>query len=352
MEKIFHLRGADLYRVEALRKLNPVRPCPAWRRAATSPSACAASVSSWPRPPICAPARSIHRGLQRDLRIGHAIVWLLDEQRQGLYTLASIGYEFGGDRRRAAAGRGRPGGRGGAREGAHPHRPHEPGLPYGMSWRSKAEQLGLQAAMAEHRPAAGPVAPAQPAGGAAARARPHRGRAAGRSDHDQFFSYDDEDALAADRRPAGARPGRAAHGRGGLAEGAPAATFGDSTPAGLAPLRIRHYARDHSVFVNDDYLIKGVAGAIVAKLVRDAAARARRLQHARAAPGRRRPAPARGAGQPGCTPADAGAPIGRARLRPAHRTLRTRPLQAARAAATGAGRSGGLRQLGLVPAAA
>ncbi len=34
-------------------------------------------------------------------------------------------------------------------------------------------------------------------------------------------------------------------------------------------LRIRHYPRDHSVFVNDQYLIKGVAGAIVAKLVRD-----------------------------------------------------------------------------------
>ena len=32
---------------------------------------------------------------------------------------------------------------------------------------------------------------------------------------------------------------------------------------------MRHYPRDHSVFVNDQYLIKGVAGAIVAKLVRD-----------------------------------------------------------------------------------
>jgi len=41
------------------------------------------------------------------------------------------------------------------------------------------------------------------------------------------------------------------------------------TPDGQAPLRIRHYPRDHSVFVNDEYLIKGVAGAIVAKLVRD-----------------------------------------------------------------------------------
>ncbi|MFN0305721.1 MAG: GAF domain-containing protein, partial [Burkholderiales bacterium] len=32
---------------------------------------------------------------------------------------------------------------------------------------------------------------------------------------------------------------------------------------------IRHYAADDSVFIGDDYLIKGVAGAIIAKLVRE-----------------------------------------------------------------------------------
>jgi hypothetical protein len=36
-----------------------------------------------------------------------------------------------------------------------------------------------------------------------------------------------------------------------------------------APVTIRHYAADDSVFLGDDYLIKGVAGAIVCKLVRD-----------------------------------------------------------------------------------
>ncbi|HEY0955972.1 MAG TPA: GAF domain-containing protein, partial [Roseateles sp.] len=41
------------------------------------------------------------------------------------------------------------------------------------------------------------------------------------------------------------------------------------TPANSPPLRLRHYPRDHSVFINDEYLIKGVAGAILAKLVRD-----------------------------------------------------------------------------------
>lgn len=36
-----------------------------------------------------------------------------------------------------------------------------------------------------------------------------------------------------------------------------------------APIRIRHYAADDSVFLDDEYLIKGVAGAIFWKLARD-----------------------------------------------------------------------------------
>jgi hypothetical protein len=34
-------------------------------------------------------------------------------------------------------------------------------------------------------------------------------------------------------------------------------------------VRVRHYAADHSVFLDDDYLIKGVAGAIFWRLVQD-----------------------------------------------------------------------------------
>lgn len=34
-------------------------------------------------------------------------------------------------------------------------------------------------------------------------------------------------------------------------------------------MRVRHYAADHSVFLDDDYLIKGVAGAIFWRLVQD-----------------------------------------------------------------------------------
>ncbi|BAV34912.1 histidine kinase [Sulfuricaulis limicola] len=36
-----------------------------------------------------------------------------------------------------------------------------------------------------------------------------------------------------------------------------------------APVTVRHFAADHSVFIDNDYLIKGVAGAIFWKLLRD-----------------------------------------------------------------------------------
>ena len=77
------------------------------------------------------------------------------------------------------------------------------------------------------------------------------------------FRQDDEDALAlvADR----------------LAALIPAVQQNEDAPepeaagatAGQAPIVVRHYAADDSVFLGHDYLIKGVAGAIFWKLVRE-----------------------------------------------------------------------------------
>ncbi len=41
------------------------------------------------------------------------------------------------------------------------------------------------------------------------------------------------------------------------------------------PLRVRHYATDHSVFIDGEYLIKGVAGAVFWAIVPDHANDAR-----------------------------------------------------------------------------
>jgi len=44
---------------------------------------------------------------------------------------------------------------------------------------------------------------------------------------------------------------------------------GQTPPPSSAPLRLRRYRRDGSVFVNNAYLIKGVAGAILWKLLQE-----------------------------------------------------------------------------------
>jgi hypothetical protein len=41
------------------------------------------------------------------------------------------------------------------------------------------------------------------------------------------------------------------------------------TPAAAAPLVVRHFCANDSIFLGDSYLIKGVAGAILWKLLRD-----------------------------------------------------------------------------------
>ncbi len=87
------------------------------------------------------------------------------------------------------------------------------------------------------------------------------------SQDDARFSWEDEDALVAIASQLGttiALLQQAAD----AGDDAPAASQRPAVPRG-APLAIRHYPADNSVFIGDDYLIKGVAGAIFRKLVRD-----------------------------------------------------------------------------------
>ncbi|HYM01764.1 MAG TPA: GAF domain-containing protein, partial [Stellaceae bacterium] len=87
------------------------------------------------------------------------------------------------------------------------------------------------------------------------------------SAEDLRFGYDDEDALGI----IAAQLGLAIR---MLQLGAAAAEEGPSSAAPEAPApgpicAIRHYAADGSVFIDQDYLIKGVAGAIFWKLARE-----------------------------------------------------------------------------------
>jgi adenylate cyclase len=80
------------------------------------------------------------------------------------------------------------------------------------------------------------------------------------------FGYDEEDALVVLADHAGAVARLLQESEDCPAEPAEI----PRAPAALSgpPLRVRRYAENDSIFVGDDYLIKGVAGAILWKLVR------------------------------------------------------------------------------------
>ena len=266
MEKVFHLRGADLYRVEALRKVDALRPLPALvPRCDLAAGVRVMSEQLSEAADLRALLQAFTQGLQRELRIDHAIVWMLDEAGQNLYTLASLGYPQGhSGAELPLADTGLVGVA--LREGVPIRIGHMSTMvSYGLSWRRRIEELGLQATLDEGIPLPGL---SRPRSQLAVPLRA-RGRSVGvllvESEHDQHFSYDDEDALSA--VCAQLAQGLAALHSEELRAEAPAPA--EPALAQGAPLRIRHFPRDHSVFVGDEYLIKGVAGAILAKLVRD-----------------------------------------------------------------------------------
>jgi adenylate cyclase len=135
---------------------------------------------------------------------------------------------------------------------------------YARAARDRADALGFQPAPRTEIPLPGLK---EPRSQLAVPLRA-RGRVLGallvESKHDQHFGYDDEDALAllcgqfavamSLMQPQEYEP---------PVREAPAAAPEPCAP----PIRLRRYARDNSVFLDDEYLIRGVAGAILWKLL-------------------------------------------------------------------------------------
>lgn len=282
MEQVFRLRGADIYRVLEVHRIQQVKALPVLA-ARCDLAAAARAVSR--RLADCEDLPSVLQttmdGLGQDLRIDHAILWLLDERRSVLFAIASRGY--------AQAGTGAElpmddAGLAGValREGVPIRIGHMARMyRYGRTLLAQAQDLGIEAAMRDEIPLPGLETPCSQLA-VPLRAR---GRSVGvllvESESDQFFGYDDEDALAllcaqlaqalVTLQPEEGEDAHAPRAQGSAPAPAPA----PGAPAAGPPLRIRHYARDDSVFVDDAYLIKGVAGAILWKVAKDAVASGR-----------------------------------------------------------------------------
>jgi GAF domain-containing protein len=268
MDKVFHLRGADIYRVTEMRRVPGRKEFPA---AAPRVDLAANSRLLSERMAHCEDLSelldTLLGGLADLLRIDHAMVWLSDASQQALTLLASRGYEVGGAGAEIPVGEGLVGTA--VREGVPIRVGHMMNMAtYARAVRDSAGESGLTAMLKNEIPLPGLK---EPRSQLAVPLRA-RGRVLGalfvESLHDQYFGYDDEDALTLlggqfavamslmqpqeqeVPAPAATRPVAAA-----------------SAAAAGPALRLKRFGRDNSVFLDDIYLIRGVAGAILWKLV-------------------------------------------------------------------------------------
>ena len=268
MEGVFHLRGADVYRVLELRRVPGRLDMP----------------SVAPRCDVAAGARRVSEalarcddaagmldtlmgGLARELLIEHSMLWLQETDRPVLSLVASHGYMAHRIGAELQVGVGLVGTA--VREGVPIRIGHMTlSMVYGRAARGVIDELGLGQAVSAEIPLPGLPAPrSQMAVPLRARSRVV-GALFVESLHDQFFGYDDEDALMLLAGQLGALLG-GLRAQDSLRHPAVPPAPPVPRPEGAPAVRLRLHANDNSVFADDEYLIRGVAGAILWKLARE-----------------------------------------------------------------------------------
>ena len=266
MAGVFKLQGADVYRVLSVEQVPghslpgtaPQRHHLAAVRAIAQRIAGCADLSNLLDEALAA--------LDDALGIRHAMILMADARAKKLYTVASRGYDASGVGSEIAFGEGVIGVA--AREMTPiriMHRAYEWG--YGRAIRESAAAGGMASMIDTEIPVPGlPDSRSQLAVpvvvGSTLSAVLYVEDVL-----DRRFGFDDEDALVA----VAALLGPTIRNMQELAEAAQeAAPARGGAPALQGPpVTVRRYAADDSVFLGDDYLIKGVAGAIFWKLLRD-----------------------------------------------------------------------------------
>jgi len=263
MSKVFRLLGSDIYRVleaECVFEGAPVAGMPS-PQLLPGLRACLARLAG------CSDLARLFdialEGLDRHCRIHHAMLLMFDAAHERLYTVATRGYAESGVGSEIALGEGIIGVA--ARE-CTPIRIGYAAREYLYS-RSLREGLAHDSHVLETEI---PFPGLADSGSQLAVPIVFSGRLLGvlyvESPQALRFTYEDEDALAV-------LAGQLALSI-ELLSNAAEQHEESGTPAPPAalqgtPVTIRHFAADHSIFIDNDYLIKGVAGAIIWKLLRD-----------------------------------------------------------------------------------
>lgn len=258
MDGVFRLRGADVYRVRSITRLSTpaLPPRPATRNLLAAARRTFAEMGG--TGDLGALLDATLESLARNFGIRHGMILIYDSDEQKLITMATRGYAASGIGSEAALGQGVIGVA--ARERVPIRIAHMTSdYSYSLSIRDHAEGFGSDWAAATEIPFPGLSAP----GSQLALPILAQERLAGvlfvESADPLSFWFDDEDALAlvADRLGALIAALRR---DGDLAAAQPPRPY---TAADAAPILLRYYPADSSVFIGHDYLIKGVAGGIL-----------------------------------------------------------------------------------------
>lgn len=264
MSKVFRLLGADIYQVLAIHPApGPTLPAPL---PAPSPlpglRACCRQLAQCAD--LAGLMEALLAGLETRLGIRHAMLLMFDAAGARLYTVASLGYPESG------VGSEIPLGAGVIGMAARERCPIRIGYwtaeyAYSQAVRQSLGDGGA-ADLETEIPLPGLAAPHSQLAVPILLAGELLGVLYVESPEDARFGYEMEDALAI-------LLDQFALAMGLLQQAAPEAAEPDAAGAaprhGGKPVQLRRYGANHSVFIDDDYLIKGVAGAIFWKLMRD-----------------------------------------------------------------------------------
>ena len=267
MQGVFRLLGSDVYEVERIEAVagDPLPP-PA-PRAGMLATARRCSERLARCTSLDEALNAVLATLADCAGVRHAMVLMLDNTTQRLYTVASCGYPTSGVGSEIGLGQGVIGVA--ARERTPVRIMHMTNAYlYSQAMRSSLQanvpdiealtEIPYPGLAEPHSQLAVPVLSA--------------GRLLGvlfvESPNDLEFGFEDEDMLVAIAGHLGAAIDLMQASTEALAEPAAAAPIAATEAAGAA-LQLRHFASNDSVFLGDSYLIKGVAGAILWKLLKD-----------------------------------------------------------------------------------
>lgn len=269
MQDVFRLLGSDIYAVEEIEALEGESlPAPeprphllgAVRRASERLARCTGLDEA---------LNAVLASLHDHMGIRHAMVLMLDPGTQRLYTVASSGYATSGVGSEIVVGQGVVG------MAARERTPVRIGHVTSAALYSQAMRSSFDANVPDFAPVTEIPYPGL--------AQPHSqlavpvlsgGRMLGvlfvESAQELQFGYEHEDALVAVAGHLGAAielMQASTEAVESLPPSSPASPAG--APPAQAPLVVRHFPANDSIFFGDTYVIKGVAGAILWKLLRD-----------------------------------------------------------------------------------